>query len=85
MSGGDAPSAHAISRGFNNSLHESIHSGNAERAMSIIEHALCPPLNDRDSKGNTALHLAVRKRMYKVVKVLLNLGALVSPLDEDRY
>jgi len=83
--GGEAPPSLAISHGYNNSLHESINSNNSELAMKIIGHAQHPPLNDRDSKGNTAIHLAVKRNMLEVVRALLKLGASVAPLNEQRF
>lgn len=60
-------------------LHDAISSGNDIKSISLIEDGKL--INQKDYKGLTPLHYAVRYNNLNIVKALITAGADVNSLD----
>lgn len=82
---GQSPPSLSFSEGYTNALHKAINEGNANLALSIIQHQLCPHLDERDGTGSTALHRACIKGLETVVDTLVLRDAAVSAINRQMY
>lgn len=76
-----APSINDI--GLYKGIHQAAHQGDLDKLSKLI--AQGANIEDKDSSGRTALHIAAYASQYEAVKVLAKNGANMNALEDDDY